>query len=167
MAILRMLLVTVVLGWGICAVWGETVQLQGGYEVRGDVLKATRQYVVVDIGVAVLQLPQSAVVEVVGGEAGAAARGGDPNAVVVEVGDGSGVMQGVVGEHSAEAWQLYRTADLQADTIENNADRYGQAVVMVTSPGGQGSGFVVSADGYVITNYHVIARETLIKVTVF
>ena len=38
---------------------------------------------------------------------------------------------------------------------------------MVTSPGGQGSGFLISPEGHVITNYHVIAGETKIRVTVF
>ena len=35
-------------------------------------------------------------------------------------------------------------------------ERFGEAVVMVTSPAGQGSGFVVTAEGHLITNYHVV-----------
>ena len=51
--------------------------------------------------------------------------------------------------------------------IKNINSAFGEAVVMVSSPAGTGSGFLINPDGHLITNYHVIARETLIKVTVF
>ena len=70
-------------------------------------------------------------------------------------------------ERKSPQWQLYRTAELKDGTIEDCALRYGEAVVMISSPGGLGSGFVITPDGYCITNYHVIAQETKIKATVF
>jgi serine protease Do len=62
---------------------------------------------------------------------------------------------------------LYRTARGAKTTIEQNVTRFGEAVVQVNTPSGSGSGFLISPDGHLITNYHVIARETRIKTTVF
>lgn len=43
----------------------------------------------------------------------------------------------------------------------------GQAVVQVRTPGGLGSGFILSEEGHLITNFHVIEGETLISVEVY
>ena len=45
--------------------------------------------------------------------------------------------------------------------------RYGDAVVVVKTATGLGSGFVISRQGHLITNYHVIEGSTRITVTVF
>jgi len=129
---------------------GEKILLKGGHEIVGDVLKADKNVVVIDIGCAVIRLARSDVAEIVKGEATTG-----PDAASQPV------------EQQSPKWRMYRTAKLARTTIEKNTERFGGAVVMVTSPGGQGSGFVVTPDGYCITNYHVIARETRIKVTVF
>ncbi len=128
------------------------VVLKGGYEVLGDVLKEDGEVVIVDIGAEVLRIPRERVVEVTAA-GGAETRPATATAPVVE--------------KRGAKWQLYRTADLPRTTIEDATRRFGEAVVMVSTPGGLGSGFVISPDGYLITNYHVIARETRIKVTVF
>lgn len=126
--------------------------LKDGSEVTAAVLKADDNVVIVDFGFDVLSVPRAAVVAIVTDEAAT----DDPNADQPPPADKTG-----------SDWQLYRTAALEPTTIEQNTRRFGEAVVMVTSPGGQGSGFVISPYGHLITNYHVIARETRIKVTVF
>jgi serine protease Do len=45
--------------------------------------------------------------------------------------------------------------------------RYGDAVVTVTTPVGLGSGFIISKEGHLITNYHVVEESLKVKVTVF
>lgn len=125
------------------------IVLKDGYELKADVLKSDDQVLVVDLGFTVLRLERAAVIKVIQTE--------EPNALLTHTSR----------EKTGAAWQLYRTAELEPTTIEKNAERVSEAVVMVTSPGGQGSGFIITPDGYLITNYHVIARETRIRVTVF
>ncbi|MCG3180473.1 MAG: hypothetical protein BIFFINMI_02835 [Phycisphaerae bacterium] len=127
----------------------DTVVLKGGYEVTGEVLKQDAQSVVVDIGVTVLRVPRAQI---------AAIRKGEAEAPTTQPAEAAA---------DADKWQLFRTAKPAKGTIEQVAARNSEAVVMVTSPGGLGSGFIINPDGYLITNYHVIANETRIKVTVF
>ena len=46
-------------------------------------------------------------------------------------------------------------------------ERLGEAVVMIRTPVGLGSGFIIHQDGYVVTNDHVVAGERIISITQF
>ena len=133
----------------------ETIDLQGGARITGEVLKSTDEVVVVDVGYDVLRLPRGQIVRI-----HTQADSGLPTRPTSRATTGP-------AKEQTDGWQLFRTAELQSTTIERSSRQFGEAVVMVVSPAGQGSGFIISPDGYCITNYHVIARETRIKVTVF
>ena len=63
---------------------------------------------------------------------------------------------------------LYRTAeDLPQRTPRELAAGLGAAVVVVQTPSGTGSGFIINPEGYTITNAHVIQGEKEIKCVMF
>ena len=130
----------------------KTVVLRSGPHVRAEIIKQDDRVVILDLGYDLLRVPRSqieAITDDVPQARGVAEAGAAPNWT------------------PSDADALYRTTPLAKTTIEKNVARFGEAVVMVSTPGGRGSGFLINPDGHLITNYHVIARETLIKATVF
>ena len=156
-------LLIAILGWWLILACclpaaGQTVELKAGRKVIGEVLKNDEQGLVVDLGFTALRIPRGEIIRVTG-------EGGATTQPVGLLAATEPATQAV--EKKSPQWQLYRAAELEPTTIEACAHRFGEAVVMISSPGGQGSGFIITPDGYCITNYHVIAQETKIKVTVF
>jgi serine protease Do len=122
----------------------ETVLLKDGGSLTGAILVRGGERVVVDLGFTVLTIPASAVLEIKTDQAV------DPNASA-----------------GAQTGQLYSTGGFAPTTIEKCVDRVAESVVMVSTPAGLGSGFFINPEGYLITNCHVIQRETRIEVTLF
>ncbi len=145
----------------VSPVGAETIILKGGSQITADVLKSDKDAVVVDLGATVLRLPRSEIVKIT--KADDEADEADGNAQVPTTAPAD---QSV--DKEAPGWQLFHSGVSGAvGTIEDNVQRIGESVIMVSSDGGQGSGFVITEDGFCVTNYHVIAKETRIKVTVF
>ncbi|MCG3125613.1 MAG: hypothetical protein CHACPFDD_00438 [Phycisphaerae bacterium] len=124
---------------------GEIITLTEGQRIEAPVVYERPTAIYVDLGFEVVRIPRASVRSVEKPqEAGAAAQ-----AAVSDTDD------------------LYSTAHLPVATVKQLTERFGEGVVLVSSPSSNGSGFFIHRDGYLLTNCHVIEGETRIAITIF
>jgi len=121
------------------------LELARGGEVKGELLAENGERLVVDLGFTVLNIPRDAVLK-------ADRTAGKPVAPSPAFG--------------ADLWRDAAPGNT-AGSVKDMAAAVGEAVVLIRTSGGLGSGFVIHPAGYVITNDHVVAGENAITVTVF
>ncbi len=141
-----------------CALcFADRIVLKEGQVITGDILAEKQTQLYVDIGITVLTVPKDKILEYK-----------YDDTIEAEDSDANDVDTGAASQPVEKASnRLYKTANLKKTTIEKCVDTVSEAVVKISSPGGSGSGFFVNGEGFLITNYHVIERETRIEVTVF
>jgi serine protease Do len=120
----------------------DTIVMKSGQRIVGQVLKVQRDAVFVDIGVDVIRIPVDQIAERIADEPQEATEARD---------DG----------------QLYLSGELPERTVKELVTRFGEGVVLVQTPDGLGSGFIINKRGFCVTNYHVVEAQTRVAVTIF
>lgn len=120
----------------------DVIVLKSGQKIEGDVLKTQEDAIYVDIGVDVVKVPLSRIQS--------RTKSAPP-----------------VGSKPENPDAFYSTRELPVRSVKDLAATYGEGVVLVQTPSGLGSGFIINDRGFCVTNYHVVERETRIAVTIF
>lgn len=121
----------------------DTIVLKSGQKIVGQVLKVQQDTLFVDVGVDIVRIPLDRIAE--------------------RVEDNPMPMPETTETESG----LLRTAKLGTRTVKELVARFAEGVVLVQTPDGLGSGFVISDEGHCVTNYHVVEGQTRIAVTIF
>ncbi|TVQ80553.1 MAG: peptidase S1 [Phycisphaeraceae bacterium] len=122
----------------------DIVTLRDGRSIQAPILKETRQTVWLDLDFDVVAIPRAEIESILRADRAEA------------------------GTVQSDRRRLYRIAQSPSErSPREHAKRIGSAVILVSTPRGLGSGFIIREDGFAITNAHVIQGETRIRVTVF
>jgi len=128
----------------------ETIQLRDGMSVTGRILAEKKDQIVVDLGFTVLAVPRGDVVKVVK-EVESESKAGKAPAI----------------QEAKGGLYAVATTPPSEKPVRELVQLLGESVVQVRAPSGLGSGFFVTEDGYLITNFHVIEGETKLSVEVY
>jgi serine protease Do len=124
------------------ALRADVLEMKSGQKIEAPVLKEESEAIYVDLGFDVVRIPTSQITKRI-----------RPAEAEVPV--------------AAPSGECFLTAQLPVRTVKELAATYGEGVVLVQTPAGLGSGFIINERGFCITNYHVIEKETRIAVTLF
>ena len=123
----------------------HSIELKNGSAIQGEIILERPDAYYIDLGFDLMAVPKDAVLSL----------------SETDLQDGE-MVSTVLSDN------LYQVSETRSDRpIREWADQLGEAVALIQTPTGLGSGFVIHEDGYVVTNDHVIAGEHRISVTIF
>ncbi len=120
------------------------IELQNGAIVSGDLIKENSEFWIVDLGFDLLKIPQEECLNI------------------------QRNLSGNVEEITDFKQNIYRqSSHSTVQPLGSLVEELGESVVMIRTPIGLGSVFIIHPDGYVVTNDHVVAGERIISITLF
>ena len=147
-------LLSILLACGVGAASADTIQLKGNDALTGKILTEKPDAVVLDVGYTVLVVPRSAIVRI-----------SQVDKALAQLKTAVNPLLDV--NAPAEFYYSDPSRPGTSRDVQDLVKQIGEAVVQVRTPSGLGSGFFVNADGYLITNFHVIEGDTEITVEVY
>jgi serine protease Do len=132
-----------------CAAGFETVILKDGQRVIGEVVAEKSTALYVDLGYDLLRIPKDQVLR---------------RAKVEESDTGH---RAPTRPAELDTSGFYTIGVLKPSGVKDLVHKYGEAVISIETPGGQGSGFIINKDGYAISNAHVIQGETRVSAILY
>ncbi len=139
----------------------DVILLKDKASVSGKILAEKKDMLVLDVGYTVLTVPRSQIVKIT--------RATDEDAAPPIKIPSVKPTPIVVPPPQESTGALYSVAagTLPEKSVRELVTLLGEGVVQVRTPSGLGSGFFITEDGYLITNFHVIEGETKLSIEVY
>ncbi len=152
---------------GLALASADVIELKDQAVIAGKILAEKREAVIVDVGYTALVIPRSAVTKISRGDSI-----GDSKSPTLPTRNPTPPKNRPPAEPAAgeaAANDLYHTATRGGPerSVRELVNQLGEAVVQVRTPASLGSGFFINAEGFLITNFHVIEGETQISIEVY
>ena len=120
------------------------VDLEDNSSISGNLIKSTTTAVFVDVGFDIIKVPRSSVI----------------------------TLRYLEEKKPAPQEEIFTSelfinspSNTKSSSLKNLVDVLGEAVVLIRTPIGLGSGFIIHPSGYLVTNDHVVAGDRQISVT--